>query len=86
MEGFDHLLNWKLKAGSHPFPGKDGGTCINEAALVAAGFAYKPIRTVDDDAGLLLASDLPLCDAAQRLGLRQRPAASSALCDTAGLC
>ena len=48
MEGFDHLLNWKLKAGSHPFPGKEGGTCINEAALVAAGFAYKPIRTVDD--------------------------------------
>lgn len=48
MEGFDHVLNWKLKAGSHPFPGKDGGTCINEAALVAAGFAYKPIRTVDN--------------------------------------
>jgi hypothetical protein len=48
MEGFDHLLNWKLKAGSHPFPGKDGGTCINEAALVAAGFDYKPIRTADD--------------------------------------
>jgi hypothetical protein len=32
MEGFDQLLNWKLKAGSRPFPGKDGGTCINEAA------------------------------------------------------
>jgi hypothetical protein len=48
MEGFDHVLNWKLKAGSHPFPGKDGGTCINEAALVAAGFEYKPIRTADE--------------------------------------
>ena len=48
MEGFDHLLNWTLKAGSHPFPGKEGGTCINEAALVAAGFAYKPVRTVND--------------------------------------
>jgi hypothetical protein len=48
MEGFDHLLNWKLKAGSHPLPGKDGGTCINEAALVAAGFEYQPIRSVDD--------------------------------------
>ena len=48
MEGFDHLLNWKLKVGSHPFPGKEGGTCINEAALVAAGFAYKPVRTVND--------------------------------------
>ena len=33
MDDFDHILNWKLKAGSHQFPGKDGGTCINEAAL-----------------------------------------------------
>ena len=33
MDGFDHILNWKLKEGSHPFPGKDGGTCINEAAM-----------------------------------------------------
>ena len=39
MDGFDHILNWKLKAGSHQFPGPDGGTCINEAALVAAGFS-----------------------------------------------
>ena len=39
IDSFDHILNWKLKAGSHPFPGKDGGTCINEAALVAAGAA-----------------------------------------------
>ncbi len=48
MEGFDHLLNWKLKVGSHQFPGRDGGTCINEAALVAAGFDYTPVRTADD--------------------------------------
>ena len=41
MDGFDHILNWKLKAGSHPFPGRDGGTCINEAALIAAGFEYR---------------------------------------------
>ncbi len=47
METFDHLLNWTLKVGSHPFPGPDGGTCINEAALVAAGFPYQPIRTVE---------------------------------------
>ncbi len=47
MGTFDHLLNWKLKAGSHRFPGPDGGTCINEAALVAAGFPYKPIRIVE---------------------------------------
>ena len=48
MNSFDHLLNWKLKAGSHPFPGKDGGTCVNEAALVAAGFEYKPIRAAEE--------------------------------------
>ena len=46
MDGFDHILNWKLKAGSHPFPGPDGGTCINEAALVAMGFKYRPIAIV----------------------------------------
>ena len=46
MEAFDHILNWKLKRGSHPFPGPDGGTCINEAALVAAGFTYRPIHFV----------------------------------------
>jgi hypothetical protein len=48
MDGVDHILNWTLKVGSHPFPGKDGGTCINEAALVAAGFAYQPVRRVED--------------------------------------
>jgi hypothetical protein len=48
MDGFDHILNWKLKEGSHPFPGKDGGTCINEAALIAAGFEYRPIRGVEE--------------------------------------
>src|SRR5919205_225227 len=46
MEGFDHILNWKLKRGSHLFPGPDGGTCINEAALIAAGFTYQPIAIV----------------------------------------
>ncbi len=48
MTGFDHILNWTLKAGSHRFPGPDGGTCINEAALVAAGFEYRPIRQAED--------------------------------------
>ncbi len=52
MDAFDHLLNWKLKAGSHRFPGPDGGTCINEAALVAAGFKYKRI---------LFARQMPRC-------------------------
>jgi hypothetical protein len=47
MDTFNHILNWKLKRGSHPFPGKDGGTCINEAAIVAAGFPYQPVRAVE---------------------------------------
>src|SRR5919205_3161849 len=48
MDAFDHILNWTLKAGSHKFPGPDGGTCINEAALVAMGFEYRPVRRVED--------------------------------------
>jgi hypothetical protein len=46
MEGFDHILNWRLLRGSHEFPGKDGGTCINEAAVIAAGFDYRRICKV----------------------------------------
>jgi hypothetical protein len=48
MDKFDHILHWTLKQGSHAFPGKDGGTCINEAAIVAAGFPYQPVRSVHD--------------------------------------
>jgi len=44
MVAFDYILHWKLTQGSHPFPGKDGGTCINEAAIIAAGFEYQPVR------------------------------------------
>jgi hypothetical protein len=47
METFDKILNWKLKRGSHRFPGPDGGTCINEAAIVAAGFPYQAVVFVD---------------------------------------
>jgi hypothetical protein len=47
MEALDTILNWKLKRGSHPFPGPDGGTCINEAAIVAAGFPYQPVPFVE---------------------------------------
>src|SRR4028119_1664165 len=46
MDTFDHLLKWELKVGSHRFPGENGGTCINEAAIVAAGFEYQPVRSV----------------------------------------
>jgi hypothetical protein len=48
MDSFNHILNWTLKRGSHTFPGKEGGTCINEAAIVAAGFPYQPVRSVQD--------------------------------------
>ena len=48
MDAFSHILHWKLTHGSHPFPGKDGGTCINEAAIVAAGFKYQAVRRVED--------------------------------------
>jgi hypothetical protein len=42
------MLDWKLLRGSHEFPGPDGGTCINEAAIVAAGHAYRPVYCVKD--------------------------------------
>ena len=47
MEAFDTILNWKLQRGSHRFPGPDGGTCINEAAIVAAGFPYQSVVFVE---------------------------------------
>lgn len=40
---FEKILNWELQTGSHPFPGPKGGTCILEAAIVAAGFPYQRI-------------------------------------------
>jgi hypothetical protein len=42
------LLNWKLLSGSHKFPGPEGGTCINEAAIVAAGFEYRAVSDATD--------------------------------------
>src|SRR5262245_56324927 len=45
---FQRMLDWKLLRGSHEFPGPDGGTCINEAAIVAAGYAYRPVYCVKD--------------------------------------
>ena len=48
MTDFNNMLNWRLLSGSHEFPGPDGGTCINEAAIVAAGFEYKKVSSADD--------------------------------------
>ena len=64
MQSFDHILNWTLQQGSHPFPGKDGGTCINEAALVAAGFKYHPVRRPEDMPSCF---SRPICRLAMRL-------------------
>jgi hypothetical protein len=64
MESFNHLLNWKLKEGSHRFPGPDGGTCINEAALVAAGFPYQRISNVRQ---MPFCFSQPICDYAMWL-------------------
>ena len=48
MEKIRGWLDWQLKHGSHEFPGPDGGTCINEAALVVAGFAYREVTGITD--------------------------------------
>ena len=45
---WNKILNWKLLSGSHKFPGPDGGTCINEAAIVAAGFKYHAVSSAAD--------------------------------------
>src|SRR5262245_13560375 len=45
---FNAMLNWKLLRGSHEFPGPDGGTCINEAAIVPAGYPYRAVQSIDD--------------------------------------
>jgi hypothetical protein len=42
------LLNWKLLPGSHDSPGPDGGTCINEAAIIAAGYKYRKVEELND--------------------------------------
>jgi hypothetical protein len=45
---FEPMLRWKLLRGSHGFPGPDGGTCVNEAAVVVAGYPYRPVYSVED--------------------------------------
>jgi len=49
MFDFDRLLNWKLLRGSHEFPGPDGGTCVAEAAIVAAGHPYRRLPSTSAD-------------------------------------
>lgn len=67
MSDFDHILNWKLLRGSHPFPGPDGGTCINEAAIVACGFPYQSVGSVQR---LPKCFSRPICELAMQLNDR----------------
>ena len=64
MSHFNHILNWKLLQGSHNFPGPDGGTCINEAAVVACGFPYRRLCSVD---AMPDSFSRPICQLAMRL-------------------
>ena len=41
---FQQLANFRLARGSHKQPNKDGNICVNEAAVIAAGFQYREIR------------------------------------------
>jgi len=43
---FQQLANFRLARGSHKQPNKDGNICVNEAAVIAAGFHYREIRDV----------------------------------------
>src|SRR5580658_7435960 len=43
---FQQLANFSLARGSHKQPNKGGNICVNEAAVIAAGFQYREIRDV----------------------------------------
>lgn len=64
MSDFSHILNWKLLRGSHDFPGPTGGTCINEAAVVACGFPYRRVGAVRSMPDCF---SRPICQLAMRL-------------------
>ena len=43
---FQPLTNFRLARGSHKQPNKGGNICVNEAAVIAAGFEYRAVRDV----------------------------------------
>jgi hypothetical protein len=43
---FQQFANFRLARGSHKQPNKGGNICVNEAAVIAAGFRYREIRDV----------------------------------------
>ena len=64
MSDFSHILNWKLLPGAHEFPGPDGGTCINEAAILACGFPYQRVGAVQ---AMPACFSRPICRLAMQL-------------------
>ena len=57
----ESLLNWRLLAGSHKFPGPSGGTCFLEAAIVVSGHPYRMVTRytdVPDDFSLVMSEYL----------------------------
>jgi hypothetical protein len=43
---FQKLAKFRLARGSHKQPNKDGNICVNEAAVIAAGFEYRAVKDV----------------------------------------
>jgi hypothetical protein len=43
---FQPLANFRLARGLHKQPNKDGNICVNEAAVIAAGFEYRAVKDV----------------------------------------
>ncbi len=41
---FQQLANFRLARGSHKQPNKNGNICVNEAAVIAAGFQYREVK------------------------------------------
>ena len=41
---FQQLANFRLARGSHKQPNKGGNICVNEAAVIAAGFQYREVK------------------------------------------
>jgi hypothetical protein len=45
---FNKISNFHLASGSHDQPNERGDICVNEAAIVAAGFKYKKVESASD--------------------------------------
>src|ERR1700741_3811942 len=43
---FQQRANFRLARGSHKQPNKGGNICVNEAAVIAAGFQYREVKDV----------------------------------------